>query len=269
MRTTPSGPSGLVARILSGRSRWPRPWPGALSVRVGIETGPAVVGLSASGHGYGAVGEVVGAAAALQSAAKAGSVLVGPVTRAATEGTFEWSQTEEVVPPGAKPLVASYLERPKARPFGYRGRGRRAGAAALVGRDRELAVLDEVMRATTSGAGSVLFIVGEPGLGKTRLVQESRKRFMAWVGAGTGRLPLWLEGRCASYASSTPYGLYQQLLSAWVGAAPEEGEEVVRSALERAMKAIFGGQVDHAGFAGPHDGPTPRPGGGLSGPAQP
>ena len=126
---------------------------------------------------------------------QSGSVLVGPVTRAATEGAFEWGRTEEVVlRPGTKPLVASYLERPKARPLGYRGRGRWAGAAALVGHEKELAVLDEIVRATTSGTGSVLFIVGEPGLGKTRLVQESRKRFMAWVGAGTGRLPLWLEG---------------------------------------------------------------------------
>ena len=70
-----------------------------------------------------------------------------------------------------------------------------------------------------------LFVVGEPGLGKTRLVQECRRRFMAWVGAGTGRLPLWLEGRSASYESSTPYGLYQQLLSAWTGVAPEDGED--------------------------------------------
>ena len=73
----------------------------------------------------------------------------------------------------------------------------------------------------------MIFVVGEPGLGKTRLVQECRRRFMAWVGAGTGRLPLWLEGRCVSYASSTPYGLYQQLLSAWTGVAPEDGEEIV------------------------------------------
>ena len=94
-----------------------------------------------------------------------------------------------------------------------------------MGRRVELAVLDDALREATSGTGSVVFVVGEPGLGKTRLVQECRKRFMAWVGAGTGRLPLWLEGRCASYASSTPYGLYQQLLSAWTGAAPEEGEE--------------------------------------------
>jgi tetratricopeptide (TPR) repeat protein len=130
----------------------------------------------------------------------------------------------------------------------------------LVGREKELAMLDEIVRATTSGTGSVLFIVGEPGLGKTRLVEESRKRFMAWVGAGTGRLPLWLEGRCASYASSTPYGLYQQLLSAWVGAAPEEGEEVVRSALERAMKAIFGGHVDHSALLAQMMGLRPGPG---------
>ena len=64
---------------------------------------------------------------------------------------------------------------------------------------------------------------------------------------------------CASYASSSPYGLYQQLLSAWVGAAPEQGEEVVRPALERAMKAIFGGQVDHAGFLAHMMGLPPGP----------
>ena len=216
---------------------------GSPAVRIGIETGPAVVGpLASVGRAdYGAVGEVVGRAAALQSAAKAMSVLVGPSTRSATEGTFEWGPSEEVAPvPGAKPLAASYLERPKARPPGYRGRARLAGHARLVARTAELAALDEALREATSGAGSLAFVIGEPGLGKTRLVQECRKRFMAWVGAGTGRLPLWLEGRCASYASSTPYGLYQQLLSAWTGAALEEGEQVVRPALERAMRAVFG-----------------------------
>jgi adenylate cyclase len=248
-------------RILSATgSDGHSPRPGALSVRVGIETGPAVVGPLGAGAGYGAVGEVVAAAAAAQSAAKAGSVLVGPVTRAATEGVFEWGPTEEVAPtPGVQPLIASYLERPKARPLNYRGQRRLAGPAPLAGRQAELAVLEDALRGAISGAGSVVFIVGEPGLGKTRLVQECRKRFMAWVGASTGRLPLWVEGRAASYASSSPYGLYQQLLSAWVGAAPEQGEEVVRPALERAMKAIFGGQVDHVRFMAHMMGLPPGP----------
>ena len=59
----------------------------------------------------------------------------------------------------------------------------------------------------------------EPGLGKTRLVQECRKRFMARAGSANGRLPRWLEGRCASYASATPYGLYRQLVAGWAGVA--------------------------------------------------
>ena len=104
------------------------------------------------------------------------------------------------------------------------------------------------MRQAISGRGSVVFIVGEPGLGKSRLVRECRERFMAWVGAGTGRLPLWLEGRSASFGSSTPYGLYQQLLSAWIGVAPDEAEQVVGPTLQRAMKAVFGGDTEHVPF---------------------
>lgn len=243
---------GRILAAIAGRSSMP----GAenLSVRIGIETGTAIVGPIRTGAGvdYAAIGEVVPVAAALQSAARARSVLVGPATRAVTEGIFEWGPTEEVTPAdSAKPVVGSYLERPKARSVGYHGQSKLAGHARLVGRQDEVAVLDKALREAVSGAGSpsglgsVVFIVGDPGLGKTRLMQECRKRFIAWVGAGTGRLPLWLEGRCASYASSTPYGLYQQLLSSWVGVAPEEGEEVVRPALERAMKAVFGGQADH------------------------
>ena len=83
-------------------------------------------------------------------------------------------------------------------------------------------MLTEAVRATVAGHGGAVLVVGEPGLGKTRLVAECRKYFMGWVGAASGRLPLWLEGRCASYASSTPYGAYQQLLCRFIGAPLEE-----------------------------------------------
>jgi class 3 adenylate cyclase len=218
-----------------------------LLLRAGVETGPAIVG-PIGGHvaaHYGAVGEVVGIAAALQSVAQPSSVLVGPATRAATEGLFGWGPSEEVaLSPGAKPLKAHYLDHPKARPAGQSGRRRLAGSAPVFGRDDEMSVLRTVLRDLTSGQGSVMVVAGEAGLGKTRIVSECRKLFMTWVGAGSGRLPLWLEARAASYASTQPYGLYRQLLSAWVGAAPEDGEEVVRTALERALKAVFGRDVD-------------------------
>jgi hypothetical protein len=175
------------------------------AVRIGIETGPAVVGPIGGGTKveYGAVGEVVGIAASLQSVARWGSFLVGPATRAAAEGLFDWGPTEKVaLITDTKPVVASYLERPKAR--GARRLSRLGGRAPLVGREAELAVLDSALREAVRGQGSIVVLVGEAGLGKTRLVQECHKRFMAWVGAGTGRLPLWLEGRCASYASLHP-----------------------------------------------------------------
>jgi class 3 adenylate cyclase/DNA-binding SARP family transcriptional activator/tetratricopeptide (TPR) repeat protein len=214
-----------------------------LSVRIGVETGTAIAGPAGSGDqmGYGAVGAVVGTAAALQSAARPGSVLVGPATHAATEGIFEWGPKQDVLlTPGAQPLPATYLVQPKARSVAEAGRRRMAAKAALVGRDAEVALLTESVRATVSGRGGAVVIAGEPGLGKTRLVQECRNYFMGWVGAESGRLPLWLEGRCASYASSTPYGAYQQLLSRFIGAPLEAGEAVVRPTLEAAMRAVLG-----------------------------
>ena len=107
-----------------------------------------------------------------------------------------------------------------------------------------MADLRSAIREVTSGQGGVVEIVGEPGLGKTRLVQELRKLFMGWVGAASGRLPLWLEGRAASYAAYKPYGLFQQLLCAWAGATPEHGEEVAYQGLHRAMRAAYGRKVD-------------------------
>ncbi len=72
---------------------------GVLSVRIGVESGTAVVG--PIGHGeqmrHGTVGEVVGVAAALQSAAKSGTVLVGPSTRAAAQEIFEWGPSPDIL----------------------------------------------------------------------------------------------------------------------------------------------------------------------------
>jgi class 3 adenylate cyclase/DNA-binding SARP family transcriptional activator/tetratricopeptide (TPR) repeat protein len=220
--------------------------PGRFSVRAGIETGECVVGplLPGTPH-YGAVGDAVRTSAALQSGAKPSSVLVGPCTREATETLFVWGPSEEVsVQPGTKPLVASYLEGPRARPEGQAGRRRLAWSARLVGREAEVGTLRGAVRDATAGRGGVVVIASEPGLGKTRLVNECRRLFMSWVGSGSGRLPLWLEGRAASYAASQPYGLYRQLLSAWLGVAPEEGDDAVRMALERAGRAVFAESVE-------------------------
>jgi class 3 adenylate cyclase/DNA-binding SARP family transcriptional activator len=215
---------------------------GGAALRIGVESGPAVVGPIGGGAKveYGAFGDVVSMAAALQSAARPGAVLVGPATRAVTSHLFTWGAGEEVsLGRNARPLVASYLEAPRARVGDRRLRGV-GGRAALIGRDAEMRVLETALRQAVEGRGSVVVLTGDAGLGKTRLVQECRKRFIAWVGAGSGRLPLWLEGRGASYASATPYGLYRQLVASWVGVAPDEPAARLQPALERALTNLMG-----------------------------
>jgi hypothetical protein len=213
----------------------------ALGLRIGVESGPAVVGPIGDGARveYAAFGDAVSVAAALQSAARPGSILVGPATRAATAHLFSWGPAEEVtLAADAKPMAAAYLDAPLARAADRRPR--LGGQAPLAGRGTELRMLDVALREAVARRGNVIVLTGEPGIGKTRLVQESRKRFIAWMGAGSGRRPLWLEGRCASYASATPYGLYRQLIASWIGVALDEPPARIRAALAAALTRLLG-----------------------------
>jgi tetratricopeptide (TPR) repeat protein len=169
-------------------------------------------------------------------------------------------------PPAGQPgdvLTATYLGEPLAQA----GQSRIAPRGPLVGRAAEVAVLEAAFRAARDdGRGAAVLLRGEPGLGKTRLVQESRERFLAWVGARSGRLPLWLEGRGTSYASATPYGLYQQLLAGWIGVAPDQPRPVVRRALSEALVTLMASRellpiLEHVmGLATAPEGEGPGPG---------
>ena len=87
------------------------------------------------------------------------------------------------------------------RVLGHERSGFEVGGRLLsgfVGRDRELAMLDELFARAESGRGQVVGIVGEPGVGKSRLLHEFRGRL------GAARVT-WREGRCRSYGTTMPY----------------------------------------------------------------
>ncbi|MGH3246125.1 MAG: adenylate/guanylate cyclase domain-containing protein, partial [Trebonia sp.] len=120
-----------------------------LGLRIGVESGPAVVGPIGDGARveYAAFGDVVSVAAALQSAARPGAVLVGPATRAATAHLFSWGTAEAVMlAADATPLAAAYLDAPLATAADRRPR--LGGRAPLVGRQAELRALDIAVRET-------------------------------------------------------------------------------------------------------------------------
>ena len=115
--------------------------PAALSVRIGVESGMAVVGPVGEGdqRRYGAVGEVVGMAGALQSAAKPGTVLVGPATRAAADEIFEWARSgrspcPQVCTRSARATSSGRGHVPAAKPGGV-SRGTRAASCRTRRRD--------------------------------------------------------------------------------------------------------------------------------------
>jgi hypothetical protein len=89
-------------------------------------------------------------------------------------------------PSAASPLSGSYLVGARPRPVAEAGRCRLAARAPLVGRGYEPVVLTDAVRAAVGGRGRAVVLVGEPGIGKTRLVAERRKFFMAGSGRRRG-----------------------------------------------------------------------------------
>jgi ABC-type oligopeptide transport system substrate-binding subunit/class 3 adenylate cyclase len=203
-------------------------------VRVGVHTGPVVLGPIGAGARveYAAFGDTVNIAARLQTAAEPGQILVGESTRRLVEGHFDWSKPAELAVKGKQePLVATGVT-------GVRAAARTRAQTPLVGRDRELAQIRQSLDDVLAGTGGILFVTGEAGIGKSRLVSETQELFSA-AGPEFGR-PVWLEGRCVSYGESLPYWAYRDLVREWLGAGADDPELRVRVSLRRAVERLFG-----------------------------
>jgi class 3 adenylate cyclase/predicted ATPase len=144
-----------------------------LVARIGIATGLVVVGdLLGSGEAREhAVGQTPNLAARLQSLAKAGEILVSDRTRQLIGSSFELRDLGKQQLKGiAGPVVAYAVMGERA--FESRFEAQRASQlAAMVGRDDELALLHDRWRAAGSGAGQVVLLTGEAGIGKSRILR--------------------------------------------------------------------------------------------------
>ena len=209
------------------------------AVRVGINTGLVVVGAVGAGSRveYSALGDAVNTAARLQAAATPGSVLVGADTQRPAAYAFDWADPVKLQLKGkAEPFAAVEVLGVSATPS--RARGFEGAQAPMVGRERELAAGAAAVEAALAGSGGVVFLTGEPGIGKTRLLAELRAAFEG--GAPARGRPRWLEGRCVSYGESMPYWPLRDLLRSWLGVLADEPELRVRVALRRQVDELFG-----------------------------
>ena len=197
-------------------------------VRIGADTGEVVVGQIGAGSRteYGATGNAVNVASRLQGAAEPGSVLAGERTRALAGERFVWRDPVRLNLKGSsEPVTASTVVSVREKA------GDRVMGPPLTGREAELATLREVLSAMQAGRGGVVFLGGEPGIGKTRLASELR--------LAAGDSIDWLEGRAVSYGSSLAWWPVRDLLRGWIGVGTQKPELRVRLALRRRLEELF------------------------------
>ncbi len=192
-------------------------WGVSADVRVGINTGLVVVGAVGSDlkMEYSALGDAINLAARMEQTAMPGTVQVAEETHRLAAPLFEWEDlgTQEIR--GKPDPVRTYRPlAPRAKPG--RLRGIDGLDAPMVGRDAELVQLEQALARVRNGSGGIVFIAGEAGLGKSRLIAEGRRLWME-TDPGRGAPPWWVERRATSYETNMAYGLIKMQLRLYCG----------------------------------------------------
>jgi class 3 adenylate cyclase/tetratricopeptide (TPR) repeat protein len=203
----------------------------SLQVRVGVNTGEAVVALGARPElGEGLVtGDVVNTAARLQSAAPVGGIAVSEQTYRATERVFDYEALEPVSVKGkAEPLAVWRPLTPRAR-FGTDVT--RTHTTPLVGRELERPLLVGTFeRAAGQRSCQLVTVVGEPGVGKSRLCMELFQYLEDRPG-----LVRWRQGRCLPYGEGVAFWALGEIVKAEAGILESDSQEETAAKLEAAL----------------------------------
>jgi tetratricopeptide (TPR) repeat protein/tRNA A-37 threonylcarbamoyl transferase component Bud32/class 3 adenylate cyclase len=195
-------PVRAVRAALDLRSRLP-------TARFGIHTGSAAVLPDTGGGGqYHVSGSAVGLAVELAAQAPVGDIWVSLDSRRAIAGLFGAEEVARAAP-GTDDPAFRVLE--AAEPRTRFEAAQHVGLTAFIGRERELSVLQDALDAAIAGDGRFVVVMGEAGMGKSRLLFELR---FALARAGAGLL----QGRCDSAEGGTTYRPFVEILRDWLGA---------------------------------------------------
>jgi class 3 adenylate cyclase/tetratricopeptide (TPR) repeat protein len=201
-------------------------------VRIGINTGLVVIAFVGDQvrTEYTVMGDTVNVAARLQAAAEPGTALISAETYDLVKHVYDVRERGPISLKGkSKPVDTYEIVAPK--PERGSGRGLEGITSQLVGRDDELARLRSRLAATRANRGALVTLVGEAGVGKSRLVAELRKA--ATTPSDEAEQTRWIEGRALSYEQSVAYYPWRELIRESIGARDDDLPAVVREKLAR------------------------------------
>jgi len=202
-----------------------------LEVRIGVSTGETLVrlgGRAAEGEPL-AVGDVVNTAARLQQAAPRGAVLVGEATYRATRNAVVYERLDPITVKGKTEPVPVWLAKSPRRALEADAE---RPTTPFLGRQDDLLILEQSLsRSLHESAIQLVTVIGEPGIGKTRLVGEFRARV-----EGQTESVAWHQGRCLAYGEGITFWALGQIVKDHAGVLesdrPEQAETKLAAAID-------------------------------------
>jgi DNA-binding winged helix-turn-helix (wHTH) protein/class 3 adenylate cyclase/tetratricopeptide (TPR) repeat protein len=199
----------------------------ALTAQIGLHTGWVVAGSPSDALPQAVVvgGDTTRGAVCLQELAAPGTLLVSDLTLRLLRAPVHCAASGLVRMPGHRdPLMAYTVQGLEAQPAPRRWR-------PLVGRQRELAIFEDLLARALAGQGQVVGLMGEPGIGKSRLLAACLQRLPA-------RPVTVLESHCRSYDQLLPYGPIIALLRQQCGLSATAAPYVVSTRVDQLLRAV-------------------------------
>ncbi len=229
----------IIDAIGPYREQVRREWGIEIDVRVGINTGLVVVGAVGSDLRveYTVMGDAVNVAARMEQTAEPGTVRISENTKRMVDGIFDLEDLGALQVKGRTEPVGAF------RVEGIlddqdRERGVEGMTAPLVGRDRELAIGVEALEGLSAGHGCIVSLIGDAGLGKSRLIAELRKT------VDSARVE-WRVGRSLSFETATPYAPVRLIVADMAGIGQADSSSEAWDRLERLVSSVVPSRVNH------------------------